>query len=84
MSVNCIDKISQCYVYNIGDSDHEGIMVHKRSREIKDNKRCIKRRSYKNFEEHSFKASISKAKENGSFCDVFETDDIDEAVKIFT
>ena len=63
VSTNCVSKVSQCSVQNVGDSDHLGLVVSKRAKEIVEQKRSTKRRVYKNFDADSFLQQLRLSKE---------------------
>ena len=83
VTVNCINKIINCTIIGVGQSDHLGILVTKMSREMRMTPRTTKKRIYKNFVAANFVEDIKTAKENGLFSAMHETDDIDEAGDIF-
>ena len=62
VTVNCVNKIYKCSIYSIGDSDHQGLFINKRCKELRQSKRCIRKRIYKSFKNEDFIESISEAK----------------------
>ena len=50
VTVNCIDKIAKPEVLGIGQSDHLGLLVTKKTRELRTCARTTKKRVYKNFD----------------------------------
>ena len=77
---NTPDKISTAQVYIKGSSDHRLILVTRLSKNIKQNIRYCKKRSYKNFIEEDFLREVREI----SWWEVYASDDVDIAVDIFT
>ena len=44
VTVNCVNKISKCYTYTIGNSDHKALVIHRDSKELLFKKRTSKKR----------------------------------------
>ena len=84
ISVNCIDKVRKPEVLGIGQSDHLGILVTKKTRELRTCARTVKKRVYKNFDRNEFLNEIKKAKASGSFDSIHTCDDVEVAAKVFT
>ena len=84
ITVNCIDKISKPEILGIGQSDHLGLLVVKKTRELRTCPRTVKKRIYKNFDKNEFLKDIKEAKDNGLFDEMHATDDIEVAAKVFT
>ena len=83
VTVNSVDKISQCSAYSIGNSDHHALLVRRRSKEARQRKRCLKKRIYKQFNEDAFLTAVSEAKKAGLFVEVTNSNDINESVISF-
>ena len=77
---NTPNKISQPEVKTRGSSDHKLILVTRFSRSFKESIRYCKKRSYKIFDEQKFLEEVEKI----SWWEVYATQDVDEAVDIFT
>ena len=71
VTIHCVNKISAPKIVGMGKSDHLGIIVTKKSREIRSNPRTTKKRVYKNFNSDAFRDDILKAKSDGLFEPVF-------------
>ena len=81
---NCSSKMTRPEVLAIGKSDHLGVFVTRFSKEVRSSPRTIKKRIYKNFNKEKFREDILKAKKDGKFDKIHETDNIDEAIDHFT
>ena len=84
VSVNCVDKVVRPEVLGIGKSDHLGLLVTKKTRELRTSPRTVKKRVYKNFDQNDFLKDILLAKESGLFDEMNNTEDIEVAGDIFT
>ena len=56
------DKIGQAQVQFRGSSDHKLISINKHAKNIRQNIRYVKKRSYKNFSEADFRAAVKDIK----------------------
>ena len=74
------EKLSQAQVKVCGSSDHKLILATRYSKNIRDNIRYCKKRSYKNFDQNKFLEEVNKI----SWWDVYSCTDVDMAVDIFT
>ena len=74
------EKLSKVQVKHNGSSDHCIILATRYAKNIRKKIRYCKKRSYKNFDEQVFLEQIS----NISWWDVYDCDDTDKAVDIFT
>ena len=74
------DKLSEVQVLNNGGSDHKVISVTRFSRSMKKNVRYIRKRCFKNFNEAAFKKDVGSIK----WFDVYNSSDVNEAVKLLT
>ena len=74
------DKIGQAQSQIRGSSDHRLIFVNKHAKNIKQNIRYVKKRSYKNFNEKDFREAVK----NIRWYEVYSCQDVDLAVDIFT
>ena len=74
------EKLSHVQVKVCGSSDHRLILATRYAKNIKDNIRYCKKRSYKNFDEKKFMQEVEKIK----WWEVYSCQDIDMAVDIFT
>ena len=83
VTINCVNKISAPRIIGLGKSDHLGVVVTKSSREIRSNPRSIRKRIYKDFDKELFRKDILKAKSDGLFNPIFETEEEDIACDIF-
>ena len=77
---NTPDKLSKAEARTRGSSDHKLILVTRLSKNIKENIRYCKKRSYKNFDEKEFLKEVEKI----SWWEVYASEDVDVAVDIFT
>ena len=77
---NCPEKLSKPEVQFRGFSDHKLIFATKYSKNIRQNIRYCKKRSYKNFNEQEFLAEVKML----SWWDVYSSMEVDEAVHCFT
>ena len=84
ITTNCVSKMSSPELIGLSKSDHLGISIVKKSREIRSSPKTTKKRVYKNFCKEKFLKDISEAKEKGLFEDIFRQEDIDQAAVIFT
>ena len=84
VTVNCISKMTRPEIHGVGQSDHLGVMVTKHTNELRKAARTTKKRVYKDFVEKDFIEDIRKAKADGLFEELFDTDDIEKAGDIFT
>ena len=84
VTVNCVDKVSKPEVLGIGQSDHLGLLVTKKTRELRTTARTTKKRVYKHFDKNDFLADLKVAQETGLFKEMNETEDIEVAADIFT
>ena len=76
ITVNCLSKMNRCEVHGVGQSDQLGIKVTKYSRELRLTARTTRKRIYKKFNHKDFLKDIRKAKREGLFAKVIETNDI--------
>ena len=76
--------MSKPEIHGVGQSDHLGIMINKYTKELRRAVRTTRKRVYKNFVANDFLNDIKKAKEDGRFNEIFETDDIEVAGDVFT
>ena len=84
VTVNCIDKVSKPEILGVGQSDHLGLLVTKKTRELRTCARTTKKRVYKNFDANKFLSDIREAKDKG-LCDMMHmTEDIETAADVFT
>ena len=74
------DKLSKVQVQFRGFSDHRLILATKYSKNLKQNIRYCKKRSYKNFSEQDFLTEVNQVR----WWDVYSCSDVDLAVDIFT
>ena len=74
------EKLSKVQVKKSGSSDHSLLLATRYTKNIKENIRYCKKRSYKHFDEQKFLEEVS----NISWWDVYSSNDVDEAVEIFT
>ena len=81
---NCVSKMSQPEIHGVGKSDHLGISISRSSKEIRPTARTTKKRVYKHFDKDAFQTEMKNAKAIGVFREMFECEDIDDAVKVFT
>jgi hypothetical protein len=81
---NCVSKMSPPEVHGVGKSDHLGIASCRSSKELRSTARTTKKRVYKHFDKTAFQSDMKLAKEFGCFEKVFESNEIDEATKLFT
>jgi hypothetical protein len=77
---NCPEKLSKPVVQFRGSSDHRLIYATKYSKNIRENIRYCKKRSYKNFDEQQFLTEVQKL----SWWDVYSSTEVDQAVYLFT
>ena len=77
---NTPDKIGPAQAQVRGSSDHRLVFVTKHAKNIKQNIRYVKKRSYKNFNEQEFKTAVKNIK----WYEVYSCQDVDLAVDIFT
>ena len=83
VTINCVNKVSAPRIVGMGRSDHLGIVATKSSREIRSSPRSIKKRIYKNFDKEAFRKDILKAKSDGLFEPMFDSEDERAACDIF-
>ena len=76
--------VTNLQILGVGQSDHLGTFVIKKSREIRACPRTTKKRVYKNFIAKDFIQDIKHAKELGVFNLMHETNDIEVAGDVFT
>jgi hypothetical protein len=81
---NCVSKMSQPEIHGVGQSDHLGISSIRSSEELRSSARTIKKRIYKNFDKSAFQTDMKNAKQRGHVDEVFECEDNDDAVRVFT
>ena len=89
---SCLDHIvtnvpNKCDVPEVsagGSSDHMAVLVIKRSREIKNQPKTIKKRNYKHFNEASFLHDVSEALNSGAFDTVLSSTDPNIAAAHFS
>ena len=84
ITVNCVNKMSAAEIIGVGESDHLGILVTKKTREIRSSPRTTVKRIYKNFNRDDFIQDIIDAKVAGHFAQIHAADDIDKATEVFT
>ena len=77
---NTPEKIGQVQTQVRGASDHRIVFVNKHAKNIKENIRYVKKRSYKNFNEGDFKEAVKGIR----WFDVYSCEDVDLAVDSFT
>ena len=77
---NTPEKIGHTQAQVRGSSDHRLIFVIKKSKNIRENIRYVKKRSYKNFDGLQFRAAV----ENIQWDEVYSCQDTDIAVDIFS
>ena len=77
---NVPDKLSQVQVKVCGSSDHRFLMVTRYAKNVRQNIRYVRKRSYKGFDEKKFLEEVAKI----TWWDVFNCNDVDLAVDIFT
>ena len=77
---NVPDKLSQVQAKVCASSDHKMILATRHAKNITENVRYCKKRSYKNFDEKIFLEEVDKI----SWWEVYSCDDVDLAVDIFT
>ena len=77
---NIPEKLSKVQVLRRGSSDHSLVMATKYAKNIRQNARYCKKRSYKNFDEKVFMEEVGKI----SWWEVYACNDVDIAVEIFT
>ena len=77
---NTPDKIGPAHAQVRGSSDHRIVFVTKHAKNIKQNIRYVKKRSYKNFNEQEFRTAVKNIK----WYEVYSCQDVDLAVDIFT
>ena len=77
---NCPEKLSNPVAQFRGSSDHKLIYTTKYAKNIRENIRYCKRRSYKYFDEQKFLAEVKRL----SWWDVYNSTDVDQAVFHFT
>ena len=74
------EKLSQVKVKVCGSSDHRLIITTRHAKNIVENARYCRKRSYKNFDENKFMEELEKVKWWG----VYSSNDVDVAVDTFT
>ena len=84
ITVNCVDKISKPEILGVGPSDHLGLLVTKKTRELRTSARTTKKRVYKNFDRNDFLTDMKVAQDTGLFEEMHQTEDIEVAAEIFT
>ena len=84
ITVNCVNKMSVAEIIGVGESDHLGVLVSKKTRDLRSSPKTIKKRIYKKFDRNNFIQDIIDAKESGQFAQIHNADDIDEATEAFT
>jgi hypothetical protein len=77
---NVPEKLSPAEIKFIGSSDHRLIMATRYAKNIRQNIRYCKKRSYKDFDEAKFLEEVDKI----SWWEVYACNDVDIAVDIFT
>ena len=77
---NVPEKLSRAQVKKCGSSDHSLIIATRFAKNMKENIRYCKKRSYKNFDEKLFLEEVYKI----SWWEVYSCTDVDQAVDIFT
>ena len=77
---NCPEKLSKPVVQFRGFSDHRLIYTTKHAKNIRENVRYCKKRSYNIFDEQEFLAEVQKL----SWWDVYSSTEVDQSVHIFT
>ena len=81
---NCVSKMTSPEIHSVGKSDHMGVFITRRSREIRTGPRTTRKRIYKEFSKDEFTKDIREAKRKGDFKEIFETNDIDTAIEYFS
>jgi hypothetical protein len=84
VTVNCVEKVCKVEIHGVGSSDHMGVFVTKKSREIRSHPKTTKKRVYKEFDKEAFKHDVKEAKEHGAFLEMFETNDLEVVGDVFT
>ena len=74
------DKLSEVEAHTIGKSDHKLITAVRYAKLLKMGERFVRKRSYKNFDESRFLWEVGKI----SWWQVYKSENVDEAVEIFT
>ena len=77
---NVPDKLSPAQIKFIGSSDHRLILATRYAKNMRQNIRYCKKRSYKDFDEAKFLEEVDKI----SWWEVYSCNDVDIAVDIFT
>ena len=77
---NIPDKLSKVQVKGCGSSDHSLILATRYAKNIRQNIKYCKKRSYKNFDKEKFLEEVGKI----SWWEVYSSTDVDIAVDIFT
>ena len=73
-TTNCADKVTPPVIIAVGKSDHLGVLVTKKSKEVRTFARTTRKRIYKNFNKEAFLHDIEKAKREGKFDAVHSAD----------
>ena len=89
---SCLDHVvtnvpNKCNVPEVsagGVSDHMAVMVTKRTREIQNQPKTIRKRNYKNFDQHSFLMDIADSFNRGKFDSILNATDPDIAASHFS
>ena len=82
--VNCLGKMSSPEIHGVGKSDHLGLLINKKTKEIRTSTKTNKKRVYKTFDSAAFIEDIKQAKQAGKFAEIINCDDIEVAGEIFT
>ena len=73
-------KLSQAQVKKCGSSDHSLVLATRYAKNMRENIRYCRKRSYKNFDEKQFLEEVGKI----CWWEVYSSNDVDQAVDIFT
>ena len=74
------EKLSSVYAEFTGGSDHKLIKVTRYAKSVKNNVRCVRKRSFKNFSDQNFRAAVK----NLSWWDTYMCEDADQAAQLLT
>ena len=82
--VNCLGKMSSPEIHGVGQSDHLGLLINKKTKEIRTSTRTNKKRVYKEFVAEAFVEDIRLAKKDAKFAEILSCENIEIAGEIFT
>ena len=74
--VNCLGKMTSPEIHGVGQSDHLGLLITKKTNEIRTSTKTTKKRIYKNFNAAAFIQDIKEAKQAGKFAEILTCEDI--------